>query len=314
MDLGPVSALAATQHALITHAQMERLGLTARQIRTLRDRRVIDLVHRGVYRFAGVEPTWDQHVHAAVLATSPDSFIGLRSALAWWGLPRRDTHLVEVVTSDERRVRVAGVRSYRTVDLPAADRRRHRGLPVTSVERALFDAGRFLSPKQVGAALDHAVRDGLTTYDRFQRRVEELGRSGRNGTTTAREVLGARGYGDGFGFEKAMRGLLRDAGFPAPRREYRVRLDAERYRVDFAYPDSMVGIECDSSEWHELAYQREYDLRRQNRIQNADLHLLRFTVSRLRYQQDEVVGEIRDALTSRAGRGPGPAEIFPDGR
>lgn len=312
MDLGPVSELAAQQRALVTHAQLIRLGLTARQVRTLRTRGLLSVVHRGVYRFAAVPPTWEQSVHAAVLATGPHSLVGLRTALAWWGVPRRETHLVEVVTSDDRRIRLPDVRSYRTVDLPAADHRRAAGLPITSIERTLFDCGRFLGPKQVGPALDHAVRDGLTTYARFQRRVQELGRSGRNGTTTSRLVLADRGYGDGFGFEKAMRGLLRDEGFPAPKREYRVHVGERRYRVDFAYPEAMVGIECDSSEWHELHYQTMQDLKRQNRIQNAGLHLLRFTVDRLREDRAEVADEIRDALARRAGLGPGPAAVFPD--
>ena len=314
MDLGPASALASTQRALITHPQLGSLGLTSRQTQGLVAKGLLLVVHRGVYRFAAVPSTWEQRIHGALLATEPDSFVAIRSALAWWGLPRRETHLVEIATTDERRVRLDGVRAHRTVDLPAADRRRHRGLPVTSIERSLFDAGRFLTAKQVGASLDHAVRDGLTTYERFQRRVQELGRSGRNGTMTARTVLADKGYGDGFGFEKAMRGLLRDAGFPAPAREYRVHPGNDRFRVDFAYPDAMVGIECDSTEWHELWYQRDYDLRRQNRIQNAGLHLLRYTVVRLRDDRDEVVDEIRDALTTRSGIGPGPAEIFPDSK
>lgn len=313
MDLGHANALAATQRALITHRQLSELGFTVRQIRTLRDRRVIGVVHRGVYRFLAIPPSWEQDLHAAILATCPDSRVALRSALAWWGLPRRETGLIEIMTPEDRRVRLAGVRAHRTNDLPAADVRRHRGLPVTSIERSLFDAGRYLTPKVIGAALDHAVRDGLTSYVRFERRVQELGASGRNGTATAREVLTSRGYGDGFGFEKAMRGLLRDVGFPSPKREYRVNVGEKRYRVDFAYPDSMVGIECDSTEWHELQYQREHDLARQNQIQNAGLHLLRFTVDRLRHHENEVVDEIRDALTSRAGMGPGPATIFPDG-
>lgn len=219
-----------------------------------------------MYRLAGSTLTWEARIQAGLLATGPDSWIGLRSGLAWWGLPRRDTHLVELVPGDERRIRLEGVRAHQTIDLPAADRRRHRGLPVVSVERSLLDAGRYLTAKQVGASLDDAVRLGLTTYERFQRRVQELGRSGRNGTVTARAVLADKGYGDGFGFEKAMRGLLRDAGLPAPMREFRVHPDGRRYRVDFAYPESMVGIECDSREWHELMYQRDHDLERQNRI------------------------------------------------
>src|SRR5205807_1953428 len=126
-------------------------------------------------------------------------------------------------------------------DLPAADRRIHNGIRVTSIERCLVDAGRYHGPKTIGAWLDHAVRDGLTTYVRFERRVGELAARGRNGIGVARLVLSDRGFGDGFGFEKAMVVAMREAGLPKPQREFRVRVDGHRYRVDFAFSDSMVG-------------------------------------------------------------------------
>jgi len=314
MDLGPVHRIAATQRSLITFDQLLTGGLSRRQIEGLAGSNILVPVHRSVYRLIGSTLTWEAELQAALLAAGPEAWISHRSALAWWGLPRRETEVVELVTTDARRRRLAGVRAHQTVDLPAADRRRHRGLSVTSIERSLFDAGRYLSPGHVGAALDHAVRDGLTTYQRFQRRVDELGRPGRDGTTTSRRVLSDRGYGDGFGFEKAMRGLLRDAGLPAPVREFRVHVDGHRYRVDFAYPDSMIGIECDSSEWHELFHQREHDLERQNRIQNEGLLLLRYTVARLRSDAAGVGNEIATAIARRAGHSVGPTPTFPDVR
>lgn len=310
MDFGPIHKRASTQRALITFDQLLECGLSRHQIDRLSAQGFLLPMHRAVFRLPGGDVAWEQRVAAASLAAAPDAWISARSALAWWGV--RDERSVEVLTTSARRVRLEGVRSHQTIDLPGVDRRRHRGVPVTSIERSLFDAGRALSPKQVGAALDHAVRDGLTTYERYQRRVEELVRRGRAGSVTAQRVLTARGYGDGFGFEKAMRGLLRDVGLPAPAREFKVHVDGFRYRVDFAYPDSMLGIECDSDEWHGLFYQVEYDLERQNRIQKEGLLLMRYTVARLRDEPEAVGAEIIEAVARRAGSTPERPSVFPD--
>ena len=218
------------------------------------------------------------------------------------------------MTADEGRVRLDGVRAHRSCDLPAADRSSHRGLAVTSIERSLIDVGRYHGPRSVGAMLDRAVRDGLTTYPRFQHRVWDLARQGRNGISTARLVLADRGFGDGWGFEKAMKGALRDAGLPESQREFRVHVDGHRYRVDFAFFDSMVGIECDSREWHGLQFQIDHDLERQNRILGTGLLLLRYTSRRLRDDPAGVVAEITANLEARAGTGSAPNPTFPDAK
>jgi len=310
VDFGPIHERASTQRALITFDQLLDAGVSRHQVDRLSAQGFLVPIHRGVFRLPGSPLSWEQRVVAAALATAPDSWISGPRALAWWGV--RDGPSVEVLTTSARRVRLEGVRAHQTIDLPGVDRRRHRDVPVTSIERSLFDSGRSLTHQQVGAALDHAVRDGLTTYERHQQRVEELGRRGRAGSATAQRVLTARGYGDGFGFEKAMRGLLREVGLPAPVRELKVHVDGFRYRVDFAYPDSMLGIECDSGEWHGLFHQVECDLERQNRIQKEGLLLMRYTVTRLRDERDAVGTEIVEAIARRAGSTPERPSVFPD--
>lgn len=312
MDFRPIHNTAAPQCGQVTRRQLGALGLSERRIDLMVERGQMEAVHGGVYRLAGSAPSWRANVWAAALAGGPLAHVSHRTAIAWWASDWYSTEIVELVTDATAHVRCRGVRSHRTHDLPAADQRVHRGLAVTSIERSLIDAGRYLSAKEIGAALDHAVRDGLTTYGRFERRVSELARRGRNGIGTARMVLADRGFGDGFGFEKAMRGLLRDAGLPVPRREFRVHVDGCRYRVDFAFPEAMVGIECDSTRWHGLAYQREADLVRQNRIQNTGLLLLRFTVARLRTDRAGILREIAQAVARREGVRPPTPSAFPD--
>ena len=314
MDFGPIDELARLQRGLVTHQQLADIGLTPAMIRHRRRTGQLVVIHRGIYRLAGVQLDWGVKLQAAALAAGPLALVSHRSAAVWRGFQGAETTIVDIASDENRRIRLAGVVAHQTLDLPSADWGEHGGLPVTSVERTLIDVGRYWSPETIGILLDHAVRDGLTSYERFQRRTQELARQGRNGIGTARLVLAARGFGDGWGFEKAMRGALRDAGLPEPQREFRVRTAGSSYRVDFAYCGAMVGIECDSTEWHTLPYQRVRDARRRNRIQNAGLMLLLVTSGRLRDDPDGVIDEIRTALVNRAGLGSGPTATFPDAK
>lgn len=312
MDFRAIDQLAASQRGLVTHAQLRAAGLSSRQIDLALRRADLCPLTRGVYRLPGVALTWEHRVLAATMC-GPDTFASHRSAVRWWEVDRVRSDAVDVVTDRTARRRIDGVVAHQTFDLPAADRSVHRGVPITSVERSLIDVGRYHRPRAVGAMLDLAVRQGLTTYDRFDRRVHELARPGRNGIGVARLVLADRGFGDGWGFEKRMRALLRAEGLPAPAREFRVHAAGRRFRVDFAYPDSMVGIECDSSEWHTLPFQHDHDLERQNLIQREGLLLLRYTLRRLREDPAGITTEIRDTLAARSHLGiDGPTAVFPD--
>lgn len=42
--------------------------------------------------------------------------------------------------------------------------------------------------------------------------------------------------------------LIRAEGLPVPEREYRFH-DTRRWRLDFAYPDKKIGIECEGGTW-----------------------------------------------------------------
>lgn len=176
------------------------------------------------------------------------------------------------------------------------------GIPVTAIERSLIDVGRHWNAQRVGSLLDEAVRAERTTYERFEQRFHALARSGRNGIGVARQVLVARGLDDGWGFEAAMSRALRRHGLPTPTREWAVPTPEHTYHVDFAFPEAMLGIECDSTLAHTQPHQFEFDLRRQNAIVRAGVLLLRYTPTALRTDEDRVISEISEELRQRAPR------------
>jgi REase_MTES_1575 len=52
-----------------------------------------------------------------------------------------------------------------------------------------------------------------------------------------------------------------------------------RYRLDFAYPEAMVGVEIDGREFHSTPEQKAADKVRQDRLESGGWKILRFTGS-----------------------------------
>jgi len=304
MDLADLDRLGRHQHAIVTRGQLLAAGWSSSGIgRALRCGLLVR-VHSGVFRIAGAPDTWRQAVMAAVLTGEPRAFAAHRTAIALHQLPRTRGGIIEIVSERHMRGRGSAVRSHRTLDLPAIDQVRIDGIPTVGIDRTLIDVGRYWPRNRVGDLLDEAVRAELTTYPRFQHRVYSLARQGRNGIGVARQVLAARGFDDGWGFEKAMLQAIRRAGLPEPTRQWRVETPEQCYYVDFAYPEVLLGIECDSMDSHATPEQLENDGVRQNRIQRTGVLLLRYSPGRLRFHEAEVTNEVAAELERRAGAAP----------
>jgi very-short-patch-repair endonuclease len=69
------------------------------------------------------------------------------------------------------------------------------------------------------------------------------------------------------------------------------------FLIDLAFPVQRVAIEVDGWAWHVTADRFIDDRRRQNALVNARWTILRFTWHDLVARPDEVVQEIRAALT-----------------
>jgi hypothetical protein len=92
----------------------------------------------------------------AVLACGDTAVLSHRSAAAVWGLMRPVAGAVDVTVPGRSTRRRVGIRVHATRSLPAAEVRRPRGIPCTTVERTLIDiAG---AP---AAAVERAVRQAF---------------------------------------------------------------------------------------------------------------------------------------------------------
>ena len=155
------------------------------------------------------------------------------------------------------------------------------GVLVTSVRQTLADLCAVVDLDIVERAAESALRLGLTT-DHSLRDFAALCAFSRHGTPGLVEVLERRPIGarpTGSDLETLYLQVIRRGRIRAPERQFDV-LDAEGARVavaDFGFPPARFVAETDGFETHSAPAQLQYDLNRQNRINDAGYELRRFT-------------------------------------
>ena len=259
--------LAETQHGLITIAQARALGLGRHAIahRVARGRWI--RVHAGVYRLPGTERSWEQRLHALVLASGPVAAASHRSAAALLQIPGFERRgLIEVVTPRPRRHRDANGLVHRWRVLPDHHLTVIEGIPTTRVARTICDLAGVLHPARTERALDNCLSMGIATPGTIEVTFFELASRGRKGVAVMRRLLdGADRWLRGAG-ERA-RGpvpdLVRAAGLPDPVRQFDVG-DAETGSGGSTspIPPCRLLIELDSRRHHSALLDREADAAR----------------------------------------------------
>jgi predicted transcriptional regulator of viral defense system len=150
-----VSELAAEEWGVLDLDELRACGLTKRAITVRVQRGYLHRMYSGVYAVGHGEPPWEGRLLAAVKACGPTAAISHVTSEMLWGViePDEERAIEVTIVGDHRRVH-PGIRCHRTTDLPARDRRRVRGIPVTSPARTLLD----IAATTDGYALRNAVR------------------------------------------------------------------------------------------------------------------------------------------------------------
>jgi hypothetical protein len=248
-----VRTITARQHGMFELGQLSDLGVT----RSTREYRVKAgawlSIYDGVYRLAGVPPSWEGDVLAACWAGGPDSVASHRTAAALWNLPGKRRHPVEILCRRWRRSQTSGLLVHESTALDPRDADTVNGIPVSSAPRTLLALGAVCGRLTVEMAIDNALRRDLVTLGDLRDVLQRLGRSGRNGAGVLRSILEERG--DRAPTDSEMETLLLDVlrrnGLPVPELQF-VVIDGGGFigTVDAAYPDAKVAIEYESYEHH----------------------------------------------------------------
>ncbi len=175
-----------------------------------------------------------------------------QSAAAWHGVdllaPTDRLHVTAPRNRGRRADAAPGVRIHRA-QLEADDVVLVRGVRVTSPARTISDVARSAPLSEAVAVADGFLRRKLVTQQAVLAYAKRLAGPGRPAAIRVSELADPQA---GSVFESVTRVLLVSAGLPRPRSQYTVRTRDRQWigRVDFAWPELKVVLECDGYEHH----------------------------------------------------------------
>jgi hypothetical protein len=301
-------AIAARQLGLVTRDQA-RSCLTRKQLESwIRQGRLIR-VRRGVYRMAGAPELPDQELMAACLVAGVAARASHRSASEVWGLPGVMAYQPELVVPWPLTVRLPGVHSHQTRYLPPSHVTIHHGVPVTSPARTVVDLSAFFGEYLLGRITDHVTRQRLATIAELHEAYALLATPGRHRLTVMRAVLDERpidSYHPGdSNKELDLLSVILEAGFPRPVPQFQVTAGGKVYLLDYAYPETKIGLEYEGSD-HATVSALHKDSQRVRKLQLAGWLILLFTKVSTRH---EIVGDLAAAFDARGVCRTTPSQV-----
>jgi hypothetical protein len=300
----------ASSEGVMTRATALALGMPSTTLKEwVRSGRLVK-VGTGLYVLPGVLRNERTILGAATAAL--DAVVSHESAARLHRLEGLDPRRISVTVPVRRSNRFNGVMVHQSTDLVEREIVTIRGLPVTDPARTTIDLAAVLPPKLLAIVLDQAVRMRIATYEVVAERLESTARRGKPGVTKLRSVLKPR-LGGQFVTDSALEtlalGVLEDGGLPLPTTQFRPEwLRQVNGRVDLAYQDEKVLIECDSLRWHGTTEAVQLDRHRDNLAQLAGWTSLRFTYEDLKKRPSYVVDTVRAALFKRSKAEIPPAQ------
>ncbi len=198
-----------------------------------------------------------------------------------------------------RRIKTDGVRVHRTA-LPRSDVTRSGGFPVTTPTRTLIDLASILDEDRLEDCLEYAVHNRLVRRSKLQTRIAELGRRGRKGAGVLHDLVKLWDPASApteSELETLLWRVMRKAQMPLPQSQYEV-WDGARFiaRLDFAYPDALLGIPADSYRWLDVRRQWKKDIEQRNCLLTVGWRLRATTWGELKSRPERFVSDIRVLL------------------
>lgn len=292
--------LALRQHGVIARSQALAHGMSSSAI----DRRVHSgewlRLLPGTYALRGSPASFMRRATAGYLWAGKGALLSHDTSGVLFDLDGVSTR--KIFVSSPRRLSSPRVIVHRrpTDDLPSKNIEVVR---VTSIEQTLLDLGGKLGGERLELALDSALRQGLTRFDRLTRHLATFGGPGVTGSTALAQILKMREPcprpTDSI-LEVELLKLTRRFVLPPPVAQYPVQLrEGLTVHVDFAYPEQMLAIEVDSVRWHSGVRAIKWDNERQNLLVALGWRVLRFEWNDIVNRPAVVAAQILAALQER---------------
>lgn len=218
----------------------------------------------------------------------------------------RERGAVHVTVARRSGRELTGVVVHRVRRLDPSDLIRIDGVPMTALPRTLLDLAETEPFQRVKAIAEAAERRELLDLTAIRACMDR--NPGRHGLEPlARlfdEYLPVGRANEGL--ERRFQEFVAEHAFPAPLCNVLVG----GLLVDFHWPQANLVVELDSREFHSHWSAAERDRDRDARLMRLDIHTLRVTDRRLRFDREGLAGDIRarfaNAGLTPSGRPPSP--------
>jgi very-short-patch-repair endonuclease len=288
-----LARLATESHGVVTRAQLRRAGLTAGEIKQRLHTGALIRVHRGVYRVGHRAPSVEARYLAAVRACGERAVLSGRAAAHLWGIVKGAAPAPEVTAPTGRHV--PGVTTRRERRLDPQDVTVWKGIPVTTVPRAIVDLAGALDEDE----LARACHEAGVRYRTTPAMVETVlfRRANSRGATRLRRVMRGEIRVTLSRLEKRFLGLLRAAHLALPQ----TNRPAGGRRVDCRWPKLRLTVELDSYQFHNSRWSWHQDHRREREARARGDDFRRYTSYDVFQDSRQMLAELRAVLP----RGPG---------
>jgi very-short-patch-repair endonuclease len=283
-----LGSLAFSAHGLVTRRQLLDAQITAKEIRSRIEKRVLLVEHPGIYRVGHRAPSLEATYLAAVWACGDGALLSGRAAGHLLELLRRTPARPEVIAPTERRV--AGVITHRSRALHPTEAMKWRKVPVTSFARTLVDLGATLSVNDLARACHEAgvrYRIGPAHVEAVLAR-----RPTSSGAGKLREVMRGDARVSLSELESAFLSLLREERLALPR----TNRPAGGHRVDCRWPEYRLTVELDSYRYHNSRQSWQADRRREREAYARGDQFRRYTWGDVFEDSALMRGELRELL------------------
>lgn len=287
---------------MIGEIDVERTGLTRWRRRRLVDSGWLRRVAPGVYAVNGVPETHRYRLRVGLLSLGPESRVSFEAAAALHGLDRSREDAVEFTVPRSARRSSPPFTVHTTKFFPPIDSVVVDGLPVMSATRTILDLALARAHvRRIEAAIDSAVRLGLSSPEVIAQRLETLRGSGRWGSRRIDRLLADSG-GHSM-LERRFLELVRAAGLPRPRTQVVHRRDGRHVaRVDFLFPDHDVVVEVSGRKGHSSPSERARDAQRRNELQELGRKVYEYTWDDVTGSPNMVMRTLRRRLEETGDR------------
>lgn len=246
---------------------------------------------RGTYTWSGLTPGPLEKLAAAQLRLPREAAFSGMTAAWLHGLDVDPCDPVEVTIP--KQLGVSGRAGLAVRQSSLEDVVKVRGMRATSVLRTVAEVCCRLNLIEAVVVADMALHAGVVSKEQLISWAR--GHAGRRGVKNLRRVIDFAESAAESPMESRLRMVLVLGGLPKPRAQHEIhdRLGQFAGRVDLYYEESRLGIEYDGATHRNTLAQ---DNRRQNRLIDAGITLLRFTSSDVLDRPDITTALVRARL------------------